>query len=430
MSVLTILRTTVRFAVGALALTAAVGSGPVAAQSTTTTTTTATATATCTPSVVIDSFGNTVHNNLGYSVSDDHTATSFAFGNNALSVVPRLNGTSYFYEIVNCFPTTTTTNRFILFTLQTASTVRFAVQLETGCGSNGTRIGGAIVEGAFPQPTTLAVDTQTYLTAFPNATLWSIAITRMNTTEGTAPWTFSNLGSVDSLSSCGSSGVTLVTRTDVIPNWTNSTANNACQRVVVDSFTTTGANDLGVTAFDDHTMTSYSVADDQATMVPRNKTSYFYENIALDGKPFDMTVTPNLVFSVHTDAPKGSFQVNAVYGPTNNVSQVTLATLTPGNTTKTYVVPLASYLSATQLRSVDTFSWTNFATDNTSSWVFKDVSLVSNYTTCGVANPVVATPLPGSAATRVSVDSYSLSLWMVLFSVLYTTDVWNCVLGV
>ncbi|KAJ3164065.1 hypothetical protein HDU88_005719 [Geranomyces variabilis] len=370
-----------------------------AAQSTTTTTAlteTATATTTATPTAdctktAIDSFARIGLNDLGFTASDDGTTTDYGVAGGVLSLTPAANDSSYIYETLNCLPLTG--GRFIVFTLQTTSTIQFVTQLQPGCGSTtNQRINGPLVIGEFPQATTFAVDTLSYLTLAGATNLWAFVLTHMNTTAGTAPWSISNL-LVASTMPCSYTNVTLVTQSDVTPNWTNSTSGVSCRRVAVDSFEAYGSNNLGVDASDDHTMNMYTVADGQVTMVPRaNGTSYWYEDIAFDGNPFNVAATPYLVFSVQTSASAGSFQLVVECGPINGVSRFTLATLTPGTTAKNYVVPLASYFTATQLENVISFSWRSFKSDGASSWIFKSVSLVSNYTACEVANPNLVPP--------------------------------------
>ncbi|KAI8586910.1 hypothetical protein BDZ88DRAFT_268423 [Geranomyces variabilis] len=431
-----------------------------AAQSTTTTTAltetaTATTTTTATPTILtdcnktaIDSFAQTGLNNLNLNAYDDGTLAGYAVAGGVLSLTPAANDTSYFYETLNCLPLTG--GRFIVFTLQTTSTIQFVTQLQPGCGNTtNQRINGPLVIGEFPQATTFAVDTLSFLTLAGATNLWAFVLTHMNTTAGTAPWSISNL-LVASTMPCGYTNVTLITQSDVTPNWTNSTSGVSCRRVAVDSFEAYGSNNLGVDASDDHTMNTYTVADGQVTMVPRaNGTSYWYEDIAFGGNPFNVAATPYLVFSAQTSASAGSFQLVVEGGPINGVSRFTLATLTPGTTAKNYVVPLASYFTATQLENVISFSWRSFKSDGASPWIFKSVSLVSNYTACDVANPTlvrpastttsgvatstlmqsasstsgVATPslVPSgvpSGCNKLSVNAFTLAFWVVAISVL------------
>ncbi|KAJ3170937.1 hypothetical protein HDU87_008639 [Geranomyces variabilis] len=237
----------------------------------------------------------------------------------------------------------------------------------------------------------------------------------MNTVTGTAPWNLSNL-LVASTLPCGYTNVTLVTQSDVMPNWTNSTSGNTCKRVTVDSFEASGSNSLGVVATDDQTMTTYTVAGGQVTMVPaKGGASYWYEEIDIGGKPFNAAATPYLVFSVQTSAIGGSFQLNVESGQIGSGSRVSLTTLTPGTTARNYVVPLANYLTTTQLQNVISIGWNSFASDGTSSWMFKGLSLVSNYTTCGVVTPTVVTVVQ-SGGRKLAVDMFTLSFWVVLIS--------------
>ncbi|KAI8586471.1 hypothetical protein BDZ88DRAFT_429001 [Geranomyces variabilis] len=421
-------------AIAALVVAATVGNGPrpVAAQqgSVTTTTTPTTPTATTTPvtpadckRTALDSFARPNTNDFDFARSDDGTTTDYRVAGGVLSFVPAANGSSYVYEDLGCL-STTTAGRFIVFTLQTNSNIRFAIQLQDKCGAEGTSrnvtINGPPIMGTFPQATTVAVDTQSYLSLAGSTNVWSVVFTQMSTITGTAPWSISALLAASTLP-CGFDNITLVTQSDVTPNWSSSMAESACKRVAVDSFMASGANNLGVVRSDEQTMTTFTVADGQATMVPRaNGTSYWYEEITVGNKSFSLAGTPFLVFSVQTSAPTGSFQLNVEHGSIGGASQLTLATLTPGTTAKTYVIPLTSYLTATQLQSVLSFSWNTFRTDGTSAWMFKGLSLVSNYTMCGVPTPTLVTPtLAPSGCTKLSVNLFMLSCWIVLISVLF-----------
>ncbi|KAJ3146075.1 hypothetical protein HDU86_000532 [Geranomyces michiganensis] len=408
-----------RLAIAAFAVAVAVTLTPfpVAAQVTTATTTTPAIPTECTRTA-IDSFGQTALNNLNFAAGDDGTTTNYTIAGHALSFLPKADGSSYVYENLNCLPSTN--NRFIVFTLQTNSTIRFVVQLQTGCGAAELRINGPLIMGTFPQATTFAVDSQSYLSLSATTNLWSFVLTQMDTLSGTAPWNFTDLLAASTLP-CGYANITLVTQGDVTPNWTNSAAESACKRIAVDSFTVGGANNLGALASDDRTMTTYTVGGGQATMVPaKNGNSYWYEDVTIGNKSLNVAAVPDLVFSVQTGAPGGSVQLNIEYGSIGSSSRLTLATLTPGATAKTYVIPLANYLTATQLQSVVSFSWISFTTDGTSSWIFKGVSLVSNYTTCGVMTPTLVPGLP-SGCTRLSVDTLKLFLWTVLITVLVSS---------
>ncbi|KAJ3170453.1 hypothetical protein HDU87_008793 [Geranomyces variabilis] len=383
----------------------------------TTTTPTPTATATSAPSATttgvtaagcaqttIDSFARTGANSLGLGASDDATTTGYAVLGGVLSFLPKADGSSYVYENLNCLAVAT--NRFIVFTLQSASSVQFVVQLQSGCGATGTRVNGPAIIGSFAQATTFAIDTQSYMSPSGSASVWSFVLTQMSTLSGTDHWRFSDLATINLLP-CAYKNVTYVSRTQVTPNWTNTTTiatPSNCKRVSVDSFKTYGQNDLGVLASDDRTMASYTIANGQVTMVPKaDLSSYMYEDINVGGVPYDATLVPFLMFTIQTSAAGASFSVNAEVTST----RVTLATLSPGATSKTYVIPLASYLTPAQLQGIAAFGWNTFKTDGTTAWTMTGVALVNNYTACTTA--VVTVVSPPTTNTAVSVPPTSVT---------------------
>ncbi|KAJ3161240.1 hypothetical protein HDU88_007413 [Geranomyces variabilis] len=393
----------------------------------TTTTPTPTATATSTSSATstgvttvgcakttIDSFVRLGTNSLGLAASDDTTTNGYTVLGGVLSFLPKAGGASYVYENLNCLDVAT--NKFIVFTLQTTSSIQFVVQLQSGCGAAGSSVNGPAIIGSFAQGTTFAIDTRSYMTPSGSTSVWSFVLTQMSTSSGTDPWRFSDLATTNSLP-CAYKNVTYVSRTEVTPNWTNVTTtatSSDCKRVSVDSFRTYGQNDLGILASDDRTMASYTIANGQVTMVPKaDLSSYMYEDLNVGGIPYDATLVPFLMFTIQTSAVGASFSINAEVTST----RVTLATLSPGAASKTYVIPLASYLTPAQLRGVVAFGWNTFKTDGTTAWTMKGVALVNNYTSCAtaavtvVAPPTTNTPVsaPSTAPTGCSktlVDSF------------------------
>ncbi|KAJ3152716.1 hypothetical protein HDU86_005471 [Geranomyces michiganensis] len=352
------------------------------------------ATSTAVPTVgcvktTIDSFDRTGANSLGLAASDDGTTTGYGVLGGVLSFLPKPDGSSYVYENLNCLALAT--SRFIVFTLQTASSVQFVVQLQAGCGAAGARVNGPLITGAFAQAATFAIDAQSYLAPSGGSSVWSFVLTQMSTLSGAAPWKFSDLAATSTLP-CAYTNVTYVSRTEVIANWTNATASTRpgdCKRVSVDSFKAYGQNDLGVLASDDRTMASYTIANGQVTMVPKaDLSSYMYEDINVGGAPYDVTLVPYLLFTVQTSATAASFSLNAELAST----RITIATLSPGTASVTYVVPLASYLTPSQLQGVVAFGWNAFKTDGTTPWILKNVALVNNYTACATAAVRVVSP--------------------------------------
>ncbi|KAI8920381.1 glyoxal oxidase N-terminus-domain-containing protein [Powellomyces hirtus] len=382
----------------------------------TTTTSVAPPTATATPpatgctKTAIDSFTRYGLNDAGLAASDDKTTTGYAVAGGVLQFLPKADGSSYFYENLNCLDTVA--RRFITFSIQTASTISFAVQLQTGCGAAGQRINGPAITGTFTQSTVIAIDTHSYLaTAAPaTTTLFSFVLVQMSTTTGTAPWQFTNLQTATALP-CAFTNITLVTKDEVVKNWVNGTGSTppggpTCKRINVDTFGRYGLNDLGVLASDDKTMTTYTVANNQVTMVPKaDRSSYWYEDINVGGVPYNAATVPNLVFTVQTAAPGAAFSLNieTQLTPTSPLARQTIATIVLGTAlAKTYVVPLASYITAAQLQTVVAFGFNTFITDGTAPWIFRSVQLVSDATLCQVVNPttvIPATPAPPSSIT-------------------------------
>ncbi|KAJ3014202.1 hypothetical protein HKX48_005292 [Thoreauomyces humboldtii] len=126
--------------------------------------------------------------------------------NGVLSFTPK-DG-SYFYEDIGCV----SAKKYFVFTLQTSSTTQFMPQVEAGCGAAGTRYNGALVTGTFPNPTNIAIDISSLLTGRGASSIFSIALSSLANTAGSAPWQISNLVVVDRLP-CGYSNMLMVTQT-------------------------------------------------------------------------------------------------------------------------------------------------------------------------------------------------------------------------
>ncbi|KAJ3279653.1 hypothetical protein HK104_001266, partial [Borealophlyctis nickersoniae] len=157
---------------------------------------------------VVDQFASATANALGAFRSDDGTMTSLAITANQLRVVPKTDGTSYFYE--NMSPTAgtcidTSAAPFLVFTVQTTfATASFSMFIETGCG--GTAVTRTPVTGftgfAGAAGRTYAVNLGSFVTAAQLTQLRSVSWRQM-TSDGTTQWVLTNVQLVNDLSACG-----------------------------------------------------------------------------------------------------------------------------------------------------------------------------------------------------------------------------------
>ncbi|KAJ3028541.1 hypothetical protein HDV00_010185 [Rhizophlyctis rosea] len=200
-----------------------------------------TAGGTCTRKIV-DQFAAAGTNALGAARSDDATMVSLAITANQLRVVPRTDGTSYFYETLSptantCIDTTATP--YLVFTIQTTYTAAsFSMYLETGCGT--TAVVRTPVTGftgfSGTAGVTYAVRLSSYLTAAQIAQLKSVSW-RQFTSDGATQWTLTNVQLVSDLSTCGFGTATVLGGTTTTAN--AASAQFAALRVASASTTST-----------------------------------------------------------------------------------------------------------------------------------------------------------------------------------------------
>ncbi|KAJ3019316.1 hypothetical protein HKX48_002212 [Thoreauomyces humboldtii] len=192
--------------------------------------------------VALDSFTKTGTNDVGLLVGDDGTTVGYALANGVLSFTPK-DG-SYFYEDIGCV----SAKGYLVFTLQTSSTIQFMPQVEAGCGAAGARYNGALVTGTFPNPTNIAIDISSLLTGTGALSIFSIALSSLANSAGTAPWLISNLVVVDRLP-CGYSNMLMVTQTSfywTAPGTTTSLPASSTVTKPLQPSSTTSTNTVGV----------------------------------------------------------------------------------------------------------------------------------------------------------------------------------------